>query len=106
MKGIGNEERVIPPVPQKVDNVFVEAVCDICGKVSKIDDYDGIDWNNGNEVFLEKFVTIKKETKYSYPSGGDGKQEYFEICDECFDDKVVPFLESLGAKKYFKEYDW
>lgn len=100
------EERVTPPVPQKVENVFVEAVCDICGKVSKIDDYDGIDWSDDIDGYLKKFVTIKKETKHSYPEGGDCEEEYFEICDECFDNKVVPFLESLGAKKYLKEYDW
>jgi hypothetical protein len=100
------KDKIIPAVPEKIDKVFSKASCDICGKVSEKNDYDGIDWKTPIEYFEHTFVTISKEEKTSYPEGGDSETSYFEICDKCFDNKVRPFLESLGAKMYTKERDW
>lgn len=101
------KDKIIPAVPEKIDKVFSKASCDICGKVSEENDYDGIDWKNNQECYEHTFVTISKENKTLYPNNdGNSETSYFEICDDCFDNKVRPFLESLGAKMYTKERDW
>lgn len=100
------KDKIIPAVPEKIDKVFSKASCDICGKVSEKDEYDGIDWYDYRDSWRHTFVTISKEEKLNGPGYGNSETSYFEICDDCFDNKVRPFLESLGAKMYTKERDW
>lgn len=40
------KDKIIPAVPEKIDKVFSKASCDICGKVSEKNEYDGIDWKH------------------------------------------------------------
>lgn len=89
----------IPAKPAASKEVFDYKECDICKEKG---DYDG---------FSERpyeIHSVKIQYKYgaSYPEGGHLTREYFDICPTCFEREVVPFLESLGCKKYEEESDW
>jgi hypothetical protein len=64
-------------------------VCDICKR--KFSD----DWNATGYQVLESEVSLRAGS--SYPEGGIGENIEFDICPDCFRDKLVPFLRSLGA---------
>lgn len=100
------EEIVVPPKPQTTQKKFKSGSCDICGKETKREDdiEDTLNWSKG--TYQSNMVQIFHETKTNYPDGGGSEKEYFEICPDCFDNKVKPFLESLGAKLYNSENDW
>ncbi len=59
--------------------------CDICKKQIKSDPYD-----------IEN-VTIEAETGYSYPDDTSVTTIEFDVCLNCFNEKLRPFIESFGA---------
>lgn len=101
------EEKIVPPKPQTTQQVFKIGSCDICGKEAK--STEGIDdclnWSKSH-LYESNTVQIFNERKTNYPGSGSSDKNWFEICPDCFDTKVKPFLESLGAKQYNTEYDW
>ena len=101
------KEVIKPAVPETTQQVFSEGSCDICGKVST--EYDSFNscfnWSE-ESYYHKKMVQIFLENRYNYIDSGSSQKEFFEICPDCFENKVVPFLESLGAKKYTEERDW
>jgi len=85
-------------------NRLDEITCDICGKKGKFA-YEGeTEW--GNYTYEELTVTICMNEGNCYPEGGSGKRIYFDICPVCFRNKLIPLLESLGARAYEEEWDY
>ncbi len=68
--------------------------CDICGRVVKNPPL-GDSW-----LFSPTFGTVVVKCVIGESCGDlvDRKTTTFDICPECFDKKLVPWLESLGAK--------
>jgi hypothetical protein len=82
------------------EKVFEKLSCDLCGSLSNGDE----NWAKGNYHHATSMVQI--EERESYPDGGHLKETVFHICDQCFNKKLIPWLESQGAKPTIAESDW
>lgn len=86
-------------VPQreviKEYTTFVKGSCDICKKITTKKGYDGLNWDEGNYNF--DHITLKRESGTFYPEGGYKNTIEFDICDECWDNKLIPFLDQFKA---------
>lgn len=83
--------------------VLVETTCDLCGKVAKSGDWQSSTYDEDD---TEVTVTVRARqaiTGYDY---GDVTEQYVDICPECFQNKLIPFLESEGAVIQKREYDY
>jgi hypothetical protein len=87
----------IPPKPAKTKEMVTHCLCDLCG--AKGDpEYDGeVEWENKTDHDeVKTFVAMAKG--YTYSDGGSWDRTLFHICPACFEKKLVPWLESQGAK--------
>lgn len=80
-------------VPATTKQVHDFDTCDICG--IKIDD-GGV--HGVNEV------EVRHKTGQSYPEGGGGEEISVDMCGKCFDEKLLPWLRSLGVVLRTKEW--
>lgn len=91
-------------VPEKIEDVRNGLLCDLCGKKSP----DNYNWTV--ESFSVSETKLKIETQLSqregsnYPEGGMGTEYEIDLCPECFKNRLVPWLQSEGAK--IEERDW
>lgn len=85
------------------NEVLVETTCDLCGTFAK----DG-DWQSSiyevNEVEVK--VTVRKKDGSIYPEGGWGTSYNVDMCPDCFENKLIPWLESQGCKTEREEWGW
>lgn len=77
----------------------VARACDLCGRETK----RGLD-NWSGERFRVEEVEVRIKEGVSYPEGGSGTEIEFDICPDCFRGRLIPWLESQGAKA--EEEDW
>lgn len=87
----------------RVEKQLVETSCDICGRVAKYGN-----WNSSCYVVAdtEVEVRIKYRDGHSFPECGYGTEYKVDICPDCFKDKLVPWLESQGVDREFKDWEW
>jgi len=86
------EDRIIP---QRTEKHTVKVTCDICGnETGKTGQYEK------NEV------TVEHQEGTTYPEGSNIDITSFDICPECWETKLIPYLESLGAKKLTRNINW
>jgi hypothetical protein len=78
-----------------MDEVLTELTCDICKrKAPSPSRYNP--WAEGR--FDVTDVRVRYEDGDSYPEGGgSGDEVFFDICPECFVNRVVPAIEAMGA---------
>lgn len=93
-------EEIEIEIPAKKAKQFRKLVCDVCGKSTT--NYDN--WGGSDEKISINIT--KSHTSNMYDGGGDVEETSFDLCEECFDNKLVPFLESLGATKRIHEWDY
>lgn len=72
----------------------VSRKCDICGKTAKRP-YGG-DWDTESTYDVSRSV-VECEEGSSFPEGRMTKTVSFDICPECFHEKLVPAMLALGA---------
>lgn len=78
------------------DNAEVAVTCDLCGTtVEKRQHREGADWSTGTYEVLETAVWLKQGE--SYPEGGQHDVREYDICPECFRDRLEPWLMEQGA---------
>jgi hypothetical protein len=82
------------------EKVFEKLTCDICGADSNGDE------NWAAKEFEQASTTIQLDERVSYPDGGHSKDITFHLCPECFKSKLVPWLDTQGAKPSIGEADW
>ena len=87
-------------IPAREEEYVAEILCDICG-TSKEGGVWGDNWARGYDI---NEVNISRRTGSQWPEGGNGEKIEFDICPRCMDEKVIPFLESIGAKP--RKQDW
>jgi hypothetical protein len=85
----------------KTENVFVKKTCDSCGLVST---QYGHEWSKDTYEVLEVEVKFRKGSRY--PEGDFTKTYCPDICPVCFEEKLIPFLKSIGVNCEFKDLDW
>lgn len=86
-------------VPEKKMMVEEDRFCDICGQNLE---YDG---HERRSNYDHTSVEIKYETGMIYPEGGTYHIMETDICPICFEEKVKPALEALGAVFRKRELD-
>ena len=70
--------------------------CDICGTTNL---------NNGRWNYSETTMALFSED--AYPEGGENKLLEYDICSECFCEKIVSLLKKeLGIIPQITEKDW
>ena len=84
--------------PQREIKTLDTITCDLCGSVTKNN------WKQ-DSTDVEK-IRVFRVTGYGCPSGGQATDTSFDICPDCFDNKLVPWLKSQGAKPTIKNSDW
>ena len=81
-------------VPATVKEVLDKTTCDLCGIEITVDNYSAED------------VTIRHRTGSRYPEGGSGEEVSVDMCGDCFDTKLVPWLRTQGANPKPEDWDW
>jgi hypothetical protein len=84
-------------------NVISERKCDLCGKVSSNPDPEA--WNI-NSCYDVNETEVSINSGSSFPGGGFGTRRTFDICPECFDKKLIPWMASQGASPQVQESEW
>lgn len=88
------------------ENRLVEQTCDLCGSKAEIPNYR---WESGPLYHYGNTVS-ETEIRYKWgqhgPEDGNGKEIVVDLCPKCFVEKLVPWLESQGAKVTEKEWDY
>lgn len=87
--------------PEKSYQKLVKCLCDICGKESN-DEFDDPDRFGEYQQ-----VKIEMEDGCSYPESHSYTRYYYDICADCFHDKVINFLrEVTKIEPHEESYDW
>ena len=81
-------------VPATTKTVVSRVTCDLCGKRVETQDRYEIDE-----------VTISHKTGSSYPEGGSGEIASVDMCSDCFNEKLVPWLKTQGAAIQTEDWD-
>ena len=85
---------------------FVKKVCDLgCGTEGKgsVDNWEDEYWQE-EETHMTVEIYHKKGS--NYPEGAYGKRLTVDICPKCFQEKLIPWLKSQGAKLEYEKYDY
>lgn len=82
----------------RTETFLSSTTCDICKK--KYSD----EWGKRNYEVLETNVSLK--TGESFPDGGSGKIISFDICPDCFRNRLIPALKRMGAEPITTEWDF
>ena len=70
------------------DEKLVEVTCNKCGKKLIVE----------NEIIKEGNFTV--EYKWNYFSNKDGREHFFDLCEECYDKITGEFLIPVDDRKY------
>lgn len=81
-------------IPARMEEITVKVTCDLCG--SEIPQYG---------VHVDR-VTITRNTGRSYLEGGSGDTFSVDMCGNCFESKLTPWLESQGVKLQVEEWGY
>lgn len=73
------------------DVIQDQLVCDVCKKSTAM-----ADWSN--RCHERKEVTVEYRHGDTYPEGDFTKLVTFDLCPDCWEKHLVPFMASLGAK--------
>lgn len=83
-------------IPARTETVLASIKCDLCGLEAK----DPENWSGRSSYDVDGTtvqVTVKHEEGTSFPEGRNVESKRFDICPTCFEEVLVPFLESKGA---------
>lgn len=96
------ETRTPEPKPYRA---LVKRTCDLCRKESRGGETE---WDCATYEINETEITIKIAQKdgASYPEGGSGTKYDIDICPDCFNNKLIPWLISQGANIKQEDWDW
>lgn len=91
-------------IPAHTVKKCVKRICDLCGKEANPHG----EWKKEScyKVNETKIVEIKHREGSSYPGVGYGEEIEFDLCPDCFRNKLVVWLKSQGAKIDYVEYDY
>jgi hypothetical protein len=78
-------------IPEHERKVQDGLVCDLCGTESKSPD----EWSDKNYNVAE--TEIRMRFGDVFPEGDFSKTTEFDICPDCFEDKLIPWMKLQGA---------
>ena len=85
----------IKDIPQHTEQVLDNTTCDMCGGIIK-----------PTQSFQVNEIEIKRRTGFSCPDGGSGEELDIDICGECFDNVILPFLKTKIQNVRIVDWDW
>jgi hypothetical protein len=90
-------------IVQKKEKELVRFFCDICGREGdKSNGFNPIDPDDNQSE-----VTIQYRKGWSCSDGGSGTEIDLDVCPQCFEEKILPFLKSISVPGIAeKEWDW
>lgn len=88
-------------IPNTTRTTLDKVICDVCGAETGGDS----NWAKSNYYKFDE-VTIERRYGERYPEGSSTTEQEYDICPECFEQKIVPFLKGLGAEIQEKEIDY
>ena len=87
-------KKEIPAKPATTEEVFDKVTCDLCG----------------NDIIEDQYkvdeVQVKHRTGDEYPEGGYGDEVSVDMCGDCFDKKLLPWLREQGVEPKPEEWSW
>jgi hypothetical protein len=86
---------------------LVQTTCDLCGRVAAEGNWCGESrWPRiDDETQLAVRVCRKRMETYGSDSG-DTEELSYDICPQCFTDKLVPWLQGQGAQAKPVNFSW
>jgi hypothetical protein len=82
-------------IPAKTIEVVDYKTCDICHeRIPEPGSYK-----------LDE-IKVQRHEGTSYPEGGWGTDQSFDICPQCWCERFVPWMVSQGAPLIITEWDW
>ena len=84
-----------------VVDILTATFCDLCGiegeSTCSPDETSswGDGWGDGG--YLVKETAVYCESGVNYPDGGHSETASVDICPKCFEEKLMPWLQSQGA---------
>jgi hypothetical protein len=104
---IKTEEVIIPAVPEKKETKETGVVCDICQVFFEGVSICGLETAFPKDYYRRVEVAVGISDIESYPSGGSSTALIFDICPNCFRDKVIPVLkDKFGVIPREINKDW
>lgn len=91
------EHKTKKVIPEHEKEIVSHTTCDICKRSNK----HGKDRCDISETEINYRVV-----DYLFPECGGGTNYRYDICHECFVDKVMPALSDLGAVPTIEEWDY
>lgn len=82
-------------VPVTTRTIIYAVTCDLCGMEIKLE-----------EEYTVNEVEVRHKVGSNYPEGGSGEETSVDMCGKCFDEKLIPWLISQGAKPNTEDWDW
>lgn len=90
-------------VPARVEEVVVGLKCDLCEKTVKRDRW-GFETYEINDVLVS--IKMHRKTGESFSDCGFQQEQEIDICPNCWDEVIMPFLKSKGVDPEIVEMDW
>lgn len=81
------EHRKVVQIPAREEERVVKTTCDLCG--DEIKEPGGYDFDH---------ITVERRSGVAYPDGGQTDYTEFDVCKQCFQDKLVVWFASYGAR--------
>lgn len=99
----------IAAVPERKQVETDHYLCDICGaRIKWPGSYEVKEIGFELQLSVHRFrVKLGYKTGASYPEGGNSREEEFDVCPECWTNRVVPWMQShQGVSPRVTECDW
>ena len=87
------------------DKVVVDYItCSLCGKKGS-DEYEGTNWDAGS-CEINRTTPLIRQIGTAYPEGGYYTSIRYDLCNDCWDSKLKPWLDSQNLEAQEDEVDW
>lgn len=81
-------------VPARESKILDKTTCDLCG----------------NEIISRCYdaerVEVTHRTGKNYPEGGYGEEVAVDMCGDCFESRLIPWLREQGADPRPEDWDY
>jgi hypothetical protein len=84
--------------------VCTKVICDLCGAIGARKYDETAEWNTG--TYEVKETTIAAKDGARYPDSASIETTQFDICLNCFNDKLIPWFKSQGAEPTIGEIEY
>lgn len=81
-------------IPARVEKFCVKTTCDLCGN------------NVSNCGFGDVEINVEHVERWGGFEGGISEKQFVDMCSQCFEEKLVPWLQSQGAQLQTEETNW